>query len=231
MVWAASGGVDSVVDDALHGSRPASRAARKLVGQSPWLMASAAPNGRACQRGVQDPVAPAPRDRMRGAAHVGNETDTHFGHRHLRGVGDHPHAWAVDGDPDATTHHDAVHGARHTGLLKRPICALSTYSSYQKLSCLGNRRRDGAVIERYEVAGLRTDRASGPAPSTITRRTLSSCFPVGEHLGTSRLTIGWVKRIDGLRAVEGDQADGRSRQLPRDILVFPPTSMQCRSST
>ena len=62
---------------------------------------------RARQRGV---VAEQP-GRARqdvGAADIGDEADTHLGHRHLRGVGDDADA-AVRADADAAAHHDAVH--------------------------------------------------------------------------------------------------------------------------
>src|SRR6185295_13066539 len=42
------------------------------------------------------------------AADVGNEADTHFGHGHFGGVGDHPDT-AVRADTDTAAHHDAVH--------------------------------------------------------------------------------------------------------------------------
>jgi hypothetical protein len=62
---------------------------------------------RSRQRGVVSQQAGRARQYV-GAADVGDQTDAHLRHGHLRGVGDDAVA-AVCADADAAAHHDAVH--------------------------------------------------------------------------------------------------------------------------
>ena len=105
------GGIDAVGDDRA-GELGEFVVADEVIGE-------AHRDGVACgercarQRGVKAEQPGCTRQDVR-AADVGDEPDTHLGHRHLRGVGDDADA-AVGADADAATHHDAVH-QRHERL-------------------------------------------------------------------------------------------------------------------
>ncbi len=152
------------------------------------------------QRGVQAQKPRRARQYER-AADVGDEADTHFGHRHLRGVGDHSHA-AVDADPDAATHHDAVH-QRDIRLAEAADLRIHHVLVVPELSGLGPVGA-GAVMERYEVAACAQAALAGTVDHDGVDVVVA--VPVGQH-GRHRVDHGMGQRIDGLGPVEGDQAD------------------------
>ncbi len=156
---------------------------------------------RARQRGVKAEQ-PGRTRQDEGAADVGNEPDTHFGHRHFRGVGDDADA-AVRADADAAAHHDAVH-QRDVRLRIAAIWAFITVLVVPEQLATDRGRRARCCRPRR----CRRPRTGHARPRRSARRRLmsSSALPFGQGLrdrGDHR--VG--QRVDRLGPVEGDQAD------------------------
>ena len=163
-------------------------------------MASGAAERCARQRGVQAEQPWRTRQDQR-AADVGNQADTDLRHRHLRGVGDHSDA-AVDGDPDAAAHHDAVH-QRDIWLAEAADLRIQQILVVPEALGLGP-VGSGAVIERDDVAA----RAQAAFACAVDHdgTDVVVAVPVAQHR-RYRWTIGWVSELMAFGPVEGDQAD------------------------
>ena len=158
--------------------------------------------GKRCsrQRGVQAEKPWRPRQDER-ATDVGNEADTHFGHRHFRGVRDNANA-AVDGEPDAATHHDAVH-QRDVGLAEAPdlrVQHVLVVPEFAGLDPVGAR----AVVDRDDVAARAEPAFAGAGHHDGIDPVVG--LPLRKH-PRQGVDHGMCQRIDGLGPVERDQAD------------------------
>ena len=105
-------------------------------------------------------------------------------------------------DPDAATHHDAVH-ERDIGLAEAADLRIQHVLVVPELSGFGSVGA-GAVVKRYEIAAG----AESPLTGTVDDDGVDvvAAVPVGQHR-RHRVDHRVGQRIDGLGPVEGDQAD------------------------
>ena len=138
--------VDAVGDDrVLEGVQVV--VGHEMVGEAQRDRVGAVELG-AGQRGVMTEQSGRARQDER-AADVGDEADTHFGHRHFGGVGDDADA-AVGADPDTAAHHDAVH-QRDIGLAEATDLRVEQILVVPELSRLGP-VGTRTVIDHHDVA-------------------------------------------------------------------------------
>ena len=152
------------------------------------------------QRGVQAQQPGRPRE-DEGAADVGDEADSHFGHGHFGGVGDDSDT-AMRADPDAAAHHDAVH-QRDIRLGISADLAVQEVLVVPELAGL-DPVGAGAVIDRDDVAARAEPAFAGAGHHD--RVDLVVGLPLREH-PRQGVDHGMCQRIDGLGPVERDQAD------------------------